>query len=346
MELRAETIASHLNGQVIGDKSLVLTGFAHATTAKPGDLTFAENPSFFAKAEFSDASAILVEQEFESPKKTLIKVASSRIAFAQVLPLFFPEPSAAPGIHPTAVIAETARIDASAHIGPYCTVGEKCVIGANTVIHARASIGPETTVGRDCIIYPSVNIYHRCEINNRVIIHAGTVIGSDGFGYVLDQGVHRKIPQVGNVIIHDDVEIGASVTIDRGTLGPTVIGKGSKLDNLIQIAHNVQIGEYCIIISQVGIAGSTRIGNYTQIGGQVGIAGHLKIGDRVQITAQSGVMHDIPDGEKWFGTPAQPDRKTKRVLLAIQQLPRLIKRVSELEHWVRGKNPRGDSERG
>lgn len=345
MELTAETIANHLGGQVIGDKSLVLTGFAHATTSKPGDLTFAENASFFAKAEMSEASAILVEQEFESPTKTLIKVASSRIAFAQVLPLFFPEPKVTPGIHPTASIAESAKIDPTVHIGPHCTIGENCVIGANTVIHSRTSIGPETTLGEDCTIYPGVNIYHRCEIYNRVIIHAGTVIGSDGFGYVFDQGMHRKIPQVGNVIIHDDVEIGASVTIDRGTLGPTVIGKGSKLDNLIQIAHNVQIGEHCIITAQVGIAGSTRVGNYTQIGGQTGIAGHLRIGDKVQITAQSGVMHDIPDGEKWFGSPAQPDRRAKRVLLAIQQLPRLIKRISELEQWVQGKNPRGDSDR-
>jgi UDP-3-O-[3-hydroxymyristoyl] glucosamine N-acyltransferase len=345
MELTAETIARHLNGRVIGDKSLVLTGFAPATTARPGELTFAENPSFFAKAESSDASAILVEQEFESDRKTLIKVVSSRIAFAQVLPLFFPEPKVSPGIHPTAVIAQSAKVDSSVHVGPHCTVGENCVIGANSILHSGVSIGPETSVGRDCIFYPGVRIYHRCTINDRVIIHADTVVGSDGFGYVLDDGVHRKIPQVGTVIINDDVEIGANVTIDRGTLGPTVIGRGTKIDNLVQVAHNVQIGEHCIIIAQVGIAGSTRIGNRTQIGGQVGIAGHLKIGDNVQIAAQSGVMHDIPDGEKWFGAPAQPDRKAKRILLAIQQLPRTIKRISELEHWIRGNNPRGDSER-
>lgn len=340
MELTAETIANHLNGEVIGDKDLVLTGFAPATTAKPGELTFAENASFFAKAESSDASAILVEQKFESSSKTLIKVDSSRIAFAQVLPLFFPVPTVEPGVHPSATVAPSAKVDPTAYVGPNCAVGDNAVVGANTILHPGTSIGPEAIVGEGCLFYPNVTIYHRCQIGHRVSIHAGTVVGSDGFGYVLDQGMHRKIPQVGNVIVGDDVEIGANVTIDRGTLGPTTIGAGTKIDNLIQIAHNVQIGEGCVIIAQVGIAGSTKIGNYTQIGGQVGIAGHLKIGDHVQIAAQSGVIHDIPDGEKWFGSPAGPDRKTKRVLLAIQQLPRLIKRVSELEQWAGRKKPR------
>jgi UDP-3-O-[3-hydroxymyristoyl] glucosamine N-acyltransferase len=166
------------------------------------------------------------------------------------------------------------------------------------------------------------------------------VIGSDGFGYVFDDGIHRKVPQVGQVIIHDDVEIGANVTIDRGALGPTVIGKGTKIDNLVQIAHNVTMGENCLVIAQVGIAGSTKFGNYVTLAGQVGLAGHLKIGNQVTVAAKSGVMHDIPDGGKWFGTPAQPDRPAKRQLIAQQQLPELIRRVRELEEWV--KRPPGD----
>src|SRR5436309_810886 len=169
------------------------------------------------------------------------------------------------------------------------------------------------------------------ESGNRVRIHSGTVIGADGFGYVLDGGAHRKVPQIGCVVIRDDVEIGANVAIDRGALGPTVIGKGSKIDNLVQIAHNVTLGEHCLIVSQAGIAGSTKLGNYVALGGQVGLAGHLRIGHRVTIAAQSGVMHNIPDGEKWFGYPAQPDRQTKRQIIALQQLPDLLKRVSELE---------------
>lgn len=344
MELTAELIARQLNGEVLGDKRLVLTGFAPATTAKPGDLTFAENSSFFAKAEQSEASAILVDQEYTSERKTLIRVASSRIAFAQALPLFFPDPVVEPGVHSTAVVGAGADIDPSAHVGPHCVVGERTRVGARTVLHPQVTLGPDVEVGADSVVYPGVAVYHRCQIGDRVRIHANSVIGSDGFGYVIDQGVHRKVPQVGTVIIQDDVELGAGVTIDRGTLGPTLIGRGTKVDNLVQIGHNVQIGEHCVIVAQVGVAGSTKIGNNAQIGGQVGIAGHLKIGDRVMIAAQSGVMHDIPADEKWFGSPAQPDRKAKRVLLAIQQLPRLMRRISEVETWLRGRNPRSGSE--
>lgn len=344
MELTAEIVARHLQGKVNGDPRLILTGFAPATTAKPGDLTFAENASFFAKAEDSEAAAVLVDQDYPSASKTLIRVANSRVAFAQALPLFFPEPTVEPGVHPSAVISPSASVAPTVHVGANSVIGDHCEIGAHSILHPRVVLGQGVKLGDGCILHSGVTVYHRCQLGQRVVIHAGTVVGSDGFGYVFDQGGHRKVPQVGNVIIHDDVEIGANVTIDRGTLGPTVIGKGTKIDNLVQVAHNVQIGENVILIAQVGVAGSTRIGNNTQIGGQVGIAGHLKIGDHVQIAAQSGVMHDIPDGEKWFGSPAQPDRKTKRVLLAIQQLPRLLKRVSDLEHWVRGKGYSSDSD--
>lgn len=344
MELTAEAIARHLNGEVIGDQSLILKGFAPATAARPGELTFAENASFFVKAEQSEASAILVDQDFHSENKTLIKVPSSRVAFAQVLPLFFPEPTVTWGIHPTAVIAPSAIVAATAQVGPHCVVGEHVTIGERVVLHPRVVVGPESVIGDESVLFPGVTIYHRSQLGQRVRIHAGTVVGSDGFGFVLDGGIHRKVPQVGNVIIHDDVELGANVTIDRGTLGPTVIGKGTKIDNLVQVGHNAQIGEYCLVVAQVGVAGSTKIGNYAQIGGQAGLAGHLKIGDNVTITAQAGVMHDIPSGEKWFGSPAQPDRKAKRVLLAIQQLPRLLKRMSDMETWLHGRNPRPGGE--
>lgn len=343
MPFTAAQIAKELQGEVLGDGNLSLTGFAPATTAKPGDLTFAENETFFLKAEQSAASAILIDGPFTSMKKVLIKVPNARIAFAKVLPFFFPEKKFAAGVHPTAVIDSSAKVDASAHIGPHCVISEGVKIGANVVLESGIHIGPSTSIGADSHIFPNVTIYALTQIGQRVRIHAGTVIGSDGFGYVFDSGAHRKIPQVGCVIVHDDVEIGANVCVDRGALGPTTIGRGTKIDNLVQIAHNVTIGEHCLVVAQVGIAGSTKVGAYTTLAGQVGIAGHLKIGNKVIVAAQSGVMHDIPDGGKWLGAPAQPDRDAKRQMIAIQQLPELIRRVKELERWV-GRNPGRTSE--
>ena len=306
MSFTAAQIAKDLGGEVLGDGSLALTGFAPATSAKPGDLTFAENETFFLKAEQSAASAILIDGPFTSSKKVLIKVTNARIAFAKVLPFFFPDKKFAPGIHSTAAIDASAKIDPSAHIGPHCVVAEGVKIGANVVLESGIHVGPSTTIGADSHIFPNVTIYALTQIGQRVRIHAGTAIGSDGFGYVFDSGVHRKIPQVGCVILGDDVEIGSNVSIDRGALGPTTIGKGTKIDNLVQIAHNVTIGEHCLIVGQAGVAGSTKVGNYTTIAGQAGIAGHLKIGHKVIVAAQSGVMHDIPDGAKYLGAPAQP----------------------------------------
>ncbi len=324
-------LAGQLDGKVIGDGSLPLKGFAPANAAKPGDLTFAENEMYFRSAEESAATAVLVDKEFPPGKKAQIRVPNARIAFAKVLPLFFPEAKFEAGIHPTAVIAASASVDATAHIGPHCVVGDKVKIGSGAILQGGNHIGGNSVIGDGAHLFPNVVIYPQTQIGHRVRIHAGSVIGSDGFGYVLDSGAHRKVPQIGSVIIHDDVEIGANVTIDRGALGPTVIGKGTKIDNLVQIAHNVTIGEHCLVVAQVGIAGSTRLGNYTTIAGQVGLAGHLKIGNRVTVAAQSGVMNNIGDGEKWFGSPAQPDRQMKRQLIAMQQLPELIRRVAELE---------------
>ncbi len=324
-------IAKELDGEVIGDASIRLTGFAPATAAKTGDLTFAENETFFLKAEQSAASAILIDGPFAAASKTLIRVPNARIAFARVLPLFFPDRKFSPGAHPSAIVDPTAQVDASAHIGPNCVIAENVKIGAGVVLQGGNHIGRNVTIGAQCRLFPNVVVYGHTQIGQRVRIHAGAVIGSDGFGYVFDAGMHRKVPQVGQVIIQDDVEIGANVCIDRGALGPTTIGKGTKIDNLVQIAHNVSIGEHCLVVAQVGIAGSTKIGHYTTLAGQVGIAGHLKIGNKVTIAAQSGVMHDVPDGGKWLGAPAQPDRQAKRQMIALQRLPELMRRVDALE---------------
>jgi UDP-3-O-[3-hydroxymyristoyl] glucosamine N-acyltransferase len=324
-------IAKVLGAEILGDASLVLKRFAPADRAQSGDLTFAENENYLARAEQSAASAIIIDGPATASRKTLIRVPNARVAFARVLPLFFPEPAFAAGIHPTAIVPASARVDTTAHIGPYCILGEKVRIGPRSVLQGLNSVGADSLIGEDVNLFPNVTLYPRTEVGNRVRIHSGTVVGSDGFGYVLDNGVHRKVSQIGNVIICDDVELGANVTVDRGALGPTIIGKGTKIDNLVQIAHNVTVGEHCIIVSQVGVSGSTKLGNYVILGGQVGLAGHLKIGNRVSVAAQSGVMNNIPDGEKWLWTPAQPDRQAKRQMIALQQLPELIRRVKQLE---------------
>ena len=338
MTFTTAEIARHLQGEVLGDATATLTGFAPAASAKPGDLTFAENEEYFALAEQSAATAIIADGRFKSARKILIRVPNARIAFAKAMALFFPERTYAAGIHPMAVIAASAKVDTTAHIGPHCVIGERVNIGARAVLQAGNFVGDDSRLGDDVNLFPNVTVYPHTEIGRRVRIHAGTVVGSDGFGYVQDAGVHLKVPQIGNVIIGDDVEIGANVTIDRGALGSTVIGKGTKIDNLVQIAHNVEIGEHCIVIAQVGISGSTKLGKYVILAGQVGLAGHLKIGNQVTIAAQSGVMNDIPDGEKWFGYPAQPDKDIKRQIIAQRKLPDLLKRVAELEKKLGGKS--------
>ena len=331
MSFTAAEIAKLLHGEVLGDPQTVLTGFAPADRAKTGDLTFAENEEYLARAQQSAASAIIVSGKPAPAGQVLICVANARVAFAKTLALFFPEPVLPAGIHASAVIARSAQVDPSAHIGPHCVIGENVVVAAGAALHGGNHIGNDCQLGSGSVLFPNVTLYPRTQLGQRVRIHAGSVIGADGYGYVLDGGVHRKVPQVGHVIIGDDVEIGANVAIDRGALGPTVIGRGTKIDNLVQIAHNVQIGEHCLIISQVGIAGSSQLGNYVVLAGQVGVAGHLKIGDRAVVAAQSGVGDDIPAGEKWLGSVAQPSIVAKRQMFALRKLPQLLKRVAELE---------------
>ena len=337
MPFTTAEIAKHLEGEVLGDPAIQLKGFAPADRAQPSDLTFAENENYFVRADQSAAAAIIIDGAFASThNKTLIRVANARVAFARVLPLFFPEPVFPPGAHPTAIVPASAQVHPTAHVGPYCILGERVRIGPRCVLQGGDHVGAGCQLAEAVYLFPNVTLYPGTEIGNRVRIHSGTVIGSDGFGYVLEGGVHMKVPQIGSVIIRDDVEIGANVTVDRGALGPTIIGRGTKIDNLVQIGHNVTIGEHCLIVSQVGIAGSTRVGNYVILAGQAGLAGHLKIGNRVSVAAQSGVMHNIPDGEKWLWTPAQPDRQAKRQMIALHQLPELLRRVAELERKLAG----------
>jgi len=334
MPLTAAEIAGQLKAELVGDGSVQLTGLAPADRARPGELTFAENAAYFAAAEQSQAAAILVSGPFTSTSKVLIRVANARIALARLLPVFFPPESHPQGIHPSAVIADSAEIDPSAHIGPSCHVGPRVRLGARSVLMGGNSLGADCRLANDVCLFPNVVLYRHTHVGHRVTIHAGTVIGSDGFGYVLDEGRHRKVLQLGNVIIHDDVEIGANPAVDRGTLGPTTIGQGTKIDNLVHVAHNVTIGKHCLIMGQVGFGGSTTIGDYAVIASQSGVADHLKLGNQIMIGAKSGVMRDIEDGGRVLGMPAAPDKQAKRQMIAMQHLPEMVRRMRDLEREV------------
>ncbi len=335
MPFTAAQIAEQLRGEVVGDGSIPLTGFTSADRARSGDLTFADKEAYFLAAEASAAAAILVSGPFTSAKKVLIRVPNARVAVARVLPLFFPpDETPSPGVHPSTIVASSAEIAATAHIGPGCVIGARVKVGARSVIMGGNHIGCDCQIGDDVCLFPNVVLYARSQIGHRVIIHAGTVIGSDGYGYVFDEGRHRKVLQIGNVIIHDDVEIGANTAIDRGALGSTIIGQGTKIDNLVHIAHNVVIGRHCLIMGQVGFAGSTQLSDYCVIASQSGIAGHLKLGQQAMVGAKSGVMRDVPDKGAVLGIPAAPDKQAKRQFIAIQQLPEMIRRVRDLEKQV------------
>jgi UDP-3-O-[3-hydroxymyristoyl] glucosamine N-acyltransferase len=335
MHLTADQVAAHLNGTVVsGEGALPLSGFAAADRARAGDLTFAEKETYFAAAEASAASAILVSGPFTSATKTVIRVANARVAAARVLPLFFPPATFAPGVHASATVAASAQIDPTAHIGPGCVIGEGVRIGARTALVGGNHIGDHCRIGDDTRLFPNVVLYADTQIGHRVALHAGAVIGADGYGYVFDQGRHVKILQVGNVIIGDDVEIGANSTVDRAALGSTVIGAGTKLDNLVHVGHNTVLGKHCLAMGQSGFAGSAELGDYCVIAAQSGVGGHIKLGRQVTVGAKSGVINDLADKQTVLGFPAVPDKQAKRQWISIQKLPELTLRLRELEKQV------------
>jgi UDP-3-O-[3-hydroxymyristoyl] glucosamine N-acyltransferase len=335
MILTIADIAGHVRGEPTGDSSIPITGLSSADRVRPGELTFAENEKYFLVADKSPAAAIIVPQRFVSASKVLIRVSDVRVAVAQVLPLFYPLDPPPPGIHSSAVIHESAQIDSTAHIGPNCVIGARARIGSKTVLLGGNHLGAECHVGDEVWLHPQVVLYPRTRVGNRVAIHAGTVIGSDGYGYVFDQARHRKVLQIGNVVIEDDVEIGANAAIDRAAFGSTIIGAGTKIDNLVHVAHNVIMGKHCLVMGQVGFAGSTELGDYCVIASQSGIAGHLKLGRQSTVGAKSGVMRDVPDGETVLGIPAAPHKQAKRQWVSVQQLPEMMRRLRDLEEQMR-----------
>ena len=319
-----------------GYADLDITGVASLQEARPGDVTFFGNPRYLSQLRSSVASAAIVPIDCtEQVEPILLRVPNPSTAFAAVVAAFAPtEIVREPGIHPSSVVSPKAQLGQGVSIGPLVVVEQGAVIGEGCVIEAGCLIGQEVRIGACCHLYPNVTIRERCILGDRVILQTGAVIGSCGFGYELHEGRHEKIPQTGIVEIADDVEIGANTTIDRARFGRTVIGKGSKIDNLVQIAHNVQIGMHSIVCSQVGIAGSTRIGSYVTLAGQVGLAGHIEIGDKAVIGAQSGLSKNVPSGSMVIGAPAKPIKEWKQNNFYISQLHKLYERVKELEKLV------------
>jgi UDP-3-O-[3-hydroxymyristoyl] glucosamine N-acyltransferase len=333
-----EEIATFLTGQVSGDTGVVIENVCGIDEAAEGDLTFVANPKYLKKLETTKASAILVSAQITAAGKNLIVVDDPYIAFGKVLGLFYPEEKDPPGIHPHAFVEEGAVISEKATIYPGVYIGRGAKIGHGAIIYPGVFIGRDVSVGEDTVIYPNVSIYRKCIIGKRVILHAGVVVGGDGFGFARPAVENFKIPQVGIVQIDDDVEIGANCTIDRAAMGKTWIQRNVKIDNLVQIAHNVVIGENSVIVAQTGISGSTKLGKSVILGGQVGLVGHIQIGDNVMVAAQSGIHKDVPANQIVSGSPHMPHREWLRVEACIPKLPEmrsaiatLTKRIEDLE---------------
>ncbi|HEX7517989.1 MAG TPA: UDP-3-O-(3-hydroxymyristoyl)glucosamine N-acyltransferase [Chthoniobacterales bacterium] len=312
-------IADFVGGRYAGNRDRKVSAVAPLAQANTEQLSFLSNRKYAAQLAETKAGATLVPQNLEGEDERWIRVDDPYFAVACILTKWFGARPMPKGVSAQASIASTARLGANVAIGPFTTIGENVVIGDNVTIFQNVSIETGSTLEDDSIIYPNVVIYDGTRIGRRCIIHAGVVIGSDGYGFAMHDGKHHKIPQIGIVRIEDDVEIGAGTTIDRAALGETVIGEGTKIDNLVQIGHNVRIGKHCLLVSQVGISGSTTLGDYVSMGGQSGAVGHRKIGDHAQVAGQSGVYHDLPEGAKVTGTPAMPFRQFARLQLALER---------------------------
>ena len=331
--MTVQEIAELINGTVEGDSGVVINGASGIKEAKTGEVTFVANSRYQALIKETKATAIIASPGIEVPgSKIVIRHKTPSLAFARIMKQLGPEPIIfKPGIHPTAVIGENVSIGKNVSIQAYVVIEDEAVIGDETVIYPGAFIGRKTKIGSQVIIYPRVIIRERITIGNRCIIHGGAVIGSDGFGYATVRGVHHKIPQIGTVVIEDDVEVGANVTIDRARFDKTWIKKGTKIDNLVQIAHNVIIGENSIVVAQTGISGSTVVGKNVILAGQSGLVGHIKVGDDAIVGGQAGVTKNVPAGQMVSGYPAAPHNRAKKIQALVNRLPKLYQKVSDIE---------------
>ena len=335
-------LADLVSGELTGDPKIRISGAADIGDAQEGDIVFAETPKLLEAARRSQASAIIAHKDATNSTKPIIAVPNPRYAFAQVLQVFSPLRPRETGIHPTSVIGAVTSIGENPSIGFNTYIGRNTIIGKNVWIHPFVYIGDDVRIGDDCVIYPFVAVHSNITIGSSVIIHSGAVIGADGFGYIRVEDEHYKMPQIGSVVIGDNVEIGANVTIDRARTGKTEVGKGTKIDNLVHIAHNVKIGENCILVAQVGISGSVEIGDRVVLAGQAGVKDNVTIGDDAVVCAQTGVIGNIGPGAFVSGFPARPHKEQMRVQATQQKLPSLIRLIKDLEERVKKLEGRSD----
>jgi UDP-3-O-[3-hydroxymyristoyl] glucosamine N-acyltransferase len=330
-----DALAVELGGVVVGDGKTAIRGVAGIREAQPGDITFLANSRYDGYLLETQASAVICSREHDKAPLPLLQVDNPYLAFQMVVRLMRPElarPLA--GVHPTAVVSPAASVAEGVSIGAHCVVEAGASIGARTVLMPGCFVGVQVRIGEDTMLYPRVTVREECVIGSRCILHPGVVIGADGFGFAFDSGRYHKVPQVGNVIVGDDVEIGANTTIDRATTDSTRIGDGTKIDNLVQIGHNVVTGKHCIIVAQVGVSGSSRLEDYVTLGGQAGIIGHVVIGRGAQVGGQTGITKSVPENAKIFGTPAVTLSVFKRLNAYLKRLPTLFDRTKQLEDRI------------
>jgi len=328
-------LAEYIGGKVVGSSDVVIKSASTLGRAGEGDISFLANRKYEKQLRTTKASAVIVGKETPNVSVPLLVAEDPYYAFMQIMVLLHGHRKHKKvGISPKATISDSAKVGADCHIHDFVTIADGAKVGDGCVIYPCVSIGQGVQVGNDCIIYPNAVIYNGCRIGNRVIINANSTIGEDGFGYASHKGIHHKIPQIGTVVIEDDVEIGACCGVERGTLGDTIIGQGSKLGDLVAIGHGTKIGAHCLLVAQVGIAGSTTLGHHCVVGGQVGIVGHLNIGNNVTIAAQAGVINNVPDGKVMLGAPAIDAEQGKRAYSMIQYLPEMRQNIRKVEKHV------------